>query len=257
MRSTMRSGIALLTGLVLLGACGEELSSASPSSVATEPRLTSSASTDSSPASTVSSVAQSSLPAATTAGSTVPTTSMATVGSLTGAVINTANPSLFGQVFFVPLNLDTYVGSVSETLGPVTWDTGWQPMPAEYVCTGSESFRTLWWGDLRLTFETGPGAGETQFTAWSLGDPSISTGAPLGPPPSSTEPATGITTGEGIGIGTPLKELEAALGDRPFFVIDNRVDIPGALVTSFLLDNEQRVKAIGSGRTDCIDESRV
>ena len=170
---------------------------------------------------------------------------------MSGAVINTANPSLFGQVFFVPLDPDTFAGSVSETLGSVTWDTGWQPMPAERACTGSESFRTLWWGDLRLTFETGPGAGETQFTAWSLGDPSISTSAPLGPPPPSTEPATGITTGEGIGIGTPLTELEAALGDRSFFVTDNRVDIPGALVTSFLLDDEQRVKAIGSGRTDC------
>ena len=65
-----------------------------------------------------------------------------------------------------------------------------------------------------------------------------------------------MTTNEGIGIGTSLDDVEAALGDRWYIVSDGRVDMPGAVVTSFLLDDDQRVVAIGSGRVDCINESQ-
>lgn len=194
----------------------------------------------------------------TAATTTPPTTAVtATTQSLPfEAVINTTSPSVFGQRYNAALDIDLFASDVSGALGGTTWDTGWQPMPPEFVCTGHESYRTIWWGDLRLTFETGPEA-ETRLTAWSLGDPSVSSLAPLGPLPPSSKHASGLTTSEGVGIGTSLDELEAALGDRWYHVADDRVDIPGALVTSFLLDDEQRVSAIGSGRTDCIDDSQV
>jgi hypothetical protein len=128
-------------------------------------------------------------------------------------------------------------------------------MPSEFVCTGSQSFRTIWWGDLRLTFETR--SDEAALTAWSVGDPTVSGHAPLGTPPPSTEPATGITTNEGVDIGMSLAALEAHLEHRQYIAGDGRVDVVAALPTSFLLDEVQRVSAIGSGRVDCIDGSTV
>ena len=163
---------------------------------------------------------------------------------------------MFEHQYFATVDPDTFASDVNPTLGVTTWDTGWQAMPSEFVCTGNQSYRTLWWGDLRLTFEIGTDA-ETRLTAWSIGDPSVSALAPLGAPPPATEPSSGITTTDGIGIGSSLDELKVALGDRGYNVNGDRVDIPGALVTSFLLDDQQRVTAIGSGRVDCIGDSQV
>jgi hypothetical protein len=165
-------------------------------------------------------------------------------------VIDTAYASVFGKQYADVLDIDSFASDVSASLGDITWDTGWQITPPEHACTASQSYRTIWWGDLRLTFEIGPD-GQTRLTAWSLGDPSVSSLAPLGPIPPSIEHASAMTTTEGIGIGTSLDELTAALDTTRHYVSDGRVDIPGALVTTFLLDTDQHVRAIGSGRVDC------
>jgi hypothetical protein len=169
-------------------------------------------------------------------------------------VIDTAAASVFEQHYFDRVDLDVFTNDASESLGDITWDTAWRPMPIEYSCTGNKSYRTIWWGDLRITFETGASS-DVRLTAWSVGDPSVSSLAPLGPPPPTEMAATRFTTGEGIGVGASLAELETALGDRCYNASEGRVDVPCALVTSFLIDRDQRVSAVGSGRVDCIDDT--
>jgi hypothetical protein len=173
------------------------------------------------------------------------------------AVIDTTDVSVFGKHFYDVIDLADFTDEVSAALGSTTWDTGWQLMPAEYSCTLNSAYRTMWWGDVRLTFETGAESPDTYFTAWSVGDPSVSFLAPLGPLASTTEPASGLKTRQGIGIGTALDELKTALTGHWYIVSDGRVDIPGVISTSFLLDDDSRVTAIGSGRMDCIDEAKV
>ena len=262
MRRTMRRRI-VLTACVLLAACGDDASNDATTSGSLTTALPATSVPDTAPTSTApeapaqSATDATSLPPMTSAPSPPPTMATATTEpALFEAVIDSTRAAVFGHRYFDTVDVDTFASNVSAILGSTTWDTGWQPMPSEFACTGNQSFRTVWWGDLRLTFATGTDS-EVLLTAWTLGDPSVSTLAPLGSLPPSTEPATGIATSEGIGLGTSLADLESALGDRWYNVSDGRVDIPGALVTSFLLDDEQRVSAIGSGRVDCIDESTV
>ena len=165
-------------------------------------------------------------------------------------VIDTAYAAVFGKQYADVIEVESFASDVSASLGDITWDTGWQSTPPEPRCTSSQSYRTLWWGDLRLTFEIAPDQ-QTILAAWSLGDPSVSPLAPLGPLPPPIERTSGLTTTEGIGIGTSLDDLTAALGQTQHYVSDGRVDIPGALVTTFLLDPDEHVTAIGSGRTEC------
>jgi hypothetical protein len=90
------------------------------------------------------------------------------------AVIDTTDVSVFGKHFYDVIDLADFTDEVSAALGSTTWDTGWQLMPAEYSCTLNSAYRTMWWGDVRLTFETGAESPDTYFTAWSVGDPSVS-----------------------------------------------------------------------------------
>jgi hypothetical protein len=172
-------------------------------------------------------------------------------------VIDTANGSVFGLTGVALADPDDVIAHIGEFVGEVTLDTGWLRMPVDFVCTGSDSFRTIWWGDLRMTFENGPDG--TWLTAWSVGDPSVSSLAPLGaPPPEDDRRPTGLASREGIAIGAPAEDVRAILGDRLYQDDEDRmVVLSGAIVTSILLDQDQRVSAIGSGRTDCINGSTV
>ena len=250
MRATVIGRFVLLTGLLLVAACGDDESNSSPSpsgestvspSSATVPSITSAPATavPSSMASPVSSAAIS------------PSTTVVTIEAPPfDPVIDTSFAAVFGKQYADVIEVESFASDVSASLGETTWDTGWQSTPPEPRCTSSESYRTLWWGDLRLTFEIAPDE-TTILAAWSLGDPSVSPLAPLGPLPPPTERTSGLTTTEGIGIGTSLDDLTAALGQTEHYVSDGRVDIPGALVTTFLLGPDEHVTAIGSGRMEC------
>lgn len=170
--------------------------------------------------------------------------------------IDLIRSSLFGLPGVTFADPDEVIDNVPDSIGDVTWDTGWLSMPVEFACTGNDSFRTLWWGDVRLTFETGPDG--TMLTAWSIGDPAVSSLAPLGPlPPEVDRRASGVVSNEGIGIGTPADDVRSALGDDIVVDEPNHLVVLGALVTQVLLDDDQRVSSIGSGRNDCIDGENV
>jgi hypothetical protein len=127
---------------------------------------------------------------------------------------------------------DDVVETVAGALGQPTWDTGWQPMPAEFDCTGNDSYRTVWWSDVRMTFERTPiGA---ILSAWSVGDPAASPLAPVGPLPTTTDSPSGLSTQDGIGVGTPAAQATSTLRDRVYSSsADYIVVLSGPLATSF------------------------
>ncbi|CAN0284725.1 unnamed protein product, partial [Phaeothamnion confervicola] len=78
-----------------------------------------------------------------------------------------AKGTLFGLAPLSAASPDVAIALLRPSLGEVTWDTDWQPMPAEFACTGNDSYRTIWWADVRMTFERGTVG--TLLTAWSVG----------------------------------------------------------------------------------------
>ena len=186
-----------------------------------------------------------------TVGSTAPPTSSS--ASATSVVEAAGAPDIAkGTMFgFAPMNAaspEDAIALLRPSLGEVTWDTNWQPMPADFACTGNDSYRTVWWGDLRMTFESNSSV--TLLTAWSVG--AAPTGAPLGPlPPTSL--ATGIETAEGVRIGLTVSEV---LGIFPGLTYDDnsqsiQVVSSSGLATMLYFDTSQQLVGFGSSRNDC------
>ena len=192
------------------------------------------------------------LPGATLPNSQEPPTSSTTASTLptgTTGALDIGGGTMFGFAPSMPANPDDVIIRLQQVIGTVTWDTQWQPMPEEFACTGNDMYRTMWWGDLRFTFENSPFG--TLLTAWSLGEGQVL--APLGPLPDAIGPATGITTDEGVGIGSAAAEVSATVGDQMIGTFDGGIQVVSStgLATIVSLDGDQRIVGIGSSRNDC------
>lgn len=203
----------------------------------------------------------------TTTSPPPPTDAPTTTLDETDGAIDAAASTIWGLHLFAERPSDDVVQVVSDRLGAPTTDTGFLPMPEEFACTGKESYRVARWGDLRMTFGQGytdPTAPDVEPTdsetmiAWSVGDDVAAPLAPTGETPEGPEP-TGITTAEGVGIGSDRAELQAAFGDAILGGGDERVsvyvpDAGGAVpvATAFVFDGDTIV-GIGAGAPDCLD----
>jgi len=193
------------------------------------------------------------LPDSPLPNSQVPPTSSQALATLpTGAVgaLDIGGGTLFGFAPNLAANPDDVIKRLEQAIGVVTWDTQWLPMPDGFACTGNNSYRTIWWGDLRFTFERSPIVG-TLLTAWSLGEGQVL--APVGPIPDAIGPATGIATDEGVGIGSAAAEVSATVGDNMIGAFDGSIQVVSSTgpATIVSLDGDQRIVGIGSSRNDC------
>jgi hypothetical protein len=195
---------------------------------------------------------QTTAPSATVGSTAPPTSSSAPSTSVVEAAgaPDIAKGTMFGLAPMNTASPEDAIALLRPSLGEVTWDTNWQPMPAEFACTGNDSYRTVWWGDLRMTFETTP-FGTTLLTAWSVGAAQVL--APIGPLPSTTSPATGIETAEGVRIGSTVSEV---LGIFPGLTYDDnsqsiQVVSSTGLATMLYFDTSQQLVGFGSSRNDC------
>ena len=115
------------------------------------------------------------------------------------------NPSLFGYSALTEVDDAALVDDVSEALGDPDDDTGWIPMPDEFACTGAVVYRSLLWADVRFVLARSDGPGITYVAAWSVGDTALAYSPALAV--QITEPS-GITTADGIGLGSSADQLE-------------------------------------------------
>ena len=121
-------------------------------------------------------------------------------------------------------------------------------MPERWRCTQRSEYRTIWWGDLRLTFERDPD--HVDLTTWSVGDPAAAFG-PLGAIPPARDPS-GVMSG-GIGVGDTRADLLASLAGRDLVIEEaGTITLGGALGFTYLLDGDV-VTGVGLGRLDCLD----
>jgi hypothetical protein len=169
-----------------------------------------------------------------------------------GRGIELDDASLFGLIFGAEVDVDRFVPDVSTQLGEPTLDTGWLPVGDEWSCTGSTDFRTIWWGDVRTTFERSDEP-IPRLTAWSVGDPSVAAGAPLGGAPSSVDPS-GVVTDRGFGTGATRSEVTSATDDIGIFndETDRWVVLSNGSATLVQFDDDL-VSGIGVSRLDCLE----
>lgn len=178
------------------------------------------------------------------------------IDSVPVVAVDVSSSTIFGIGVFEAVDVDAVATDVSAQLGAPTTDSGWLPTVGQ-SCAGSTDARVLWWGDFRLTFERYQGNGDVrdELSAWTVGDPTVFELAPIGDVPAA-QPSN-IVTGEGIGLGSTLAEIQSAWqnvnnGGGDQLVV---VDRGGTLVIR--LDNGGQVVGFGNGPFDCpVDETR-
>ncbi|TDT14840.1 hypothetical protein BDK89_0398 [Ilumatobacter fluminis] len=168
------------------------------------------------------------------------------------SVVDVAQRSAFGWSFGDQVFVPALVDRLSADIGEPSFDSGWQSMPDVWACTGQAAYRTLWWGDFRMTIE-GDGSDDATVSGWSVGDPDAAF-APLGNRPTSTE-ASGVGWSSEVGVGTARDRVLPAIPVDSGMIDEqpNRVTVNGVLPLTVLIDDDT-VTGIGSGRNDCIDE---
>lgn len=158
------------------------------------------------------------------------------------------NPSVFGYSALTDVDDAELVDDVSDALGNPDDDTGWIPMPDAYTCTGATEYRSLLWADIRFVLARSAGVGTSYVAAWSIGDTELAYSPALAV--EITEPS-GITTADGIGLGTSADRLDD-VGWAQFLRQDDRFfGLAGTGPVSFQLDAADRVVAISYEQNDC------
>ncbi|MAT06087.1 MAG: hypothetical protein CL424_13695 [Acidimicrobiaceae bacterium] len=160
-----------------------------------------------------------------------------------------ATPTVFGYAALTEVDETALVEDVSEALGDVDADTSWVPMPADYACTGASEYRSLLWDDIRyvLARREGP-AGLTYLAGWTIGDTALTFSPPLD---AEITEASGITTDDGIGLGTSADRLENLDWDQSWRQGDRFLGLAGLGPVIFQLDTSNQVVGMSYEQNDC------
>jgi hypothetical protein len=216
-----------------------------------EPHVEGTAQVTTVPMTTTSSTSTTSPATSTTTTTTTTSTTTTSLPAPGSPAINVDDLSIRGWQMWDTRGPEAAISDLRDPLGEPTFDTGWLPMPDEWRCTQMPEYRTVWWGDVRLTFERS--SDRLQLSGWSVGIPSASYAPQGAVPPLS--PASGAEMADGVGIGASRSSVLAALGDRDLvFEQPDGISVGGALVLVIPLDTDDRVAGFGVGRTDCIGD---
>ena len=158
------------------------------------------------------------------------------------------DPSIFGYSALTEVEDSALLDDVSETLGDPDDDTGWIPMPNAYACTGATEYRSLLWDDIRFVLTRSADLGATYVAAWSIGDTALAFSPPLD---AEITEASGITTADGIGLGTSADRLEDVGWDQFLREDDRFLGLAGTGPVEFHLDAAEQVVAMSYEQNDC------
>jgi len=173
--------------------------------------------------------------ATTVAESTVvETTEPSTTVPITDVVL--LNQNGLGLVTFGD-DPEAAIVAVTAVLGAPTEDTGWSEPLAISACSGTQ-LRRVSWGSLSLYFgdDSPIEQGTPHLFAYSYGNAEDLEGAPVG-----------LTTPEGIGLGTTVQFLQAAYPD---VVIDAGEE--GIIEPSFFVNDLLSGRLTGGGDDDLV-----
>jgi hypothetical protein len=155
-----------------------------------------------------------------------------------------------------PATVDDALAALQSLAGAPTADSGWQPIPAGQSCHLYAESRTIWWGDLRLSFARGhleaPADDLSEaLVAWAVGvvqAPSIV--PPLGTPGAAV---VDVRLDGAISVGATQEALEALVADKGYFFIQPGVVSAGGRPL-FLGLGEGVLTGFAAGLDECYDD---
>ena len=160
-----------------------------------------------------------------------------------------SNPEVFGYAALTEVDDAALIDDVTEALGGSDADTGWIPMPEAYACTGASEYRSLLWDDIRYVLTRYDSAPQTTvLAAWTIGDTALEYSPPLDT--GITEPS-GITTDDGIGLGTSADQLANLDWDQSLLEHGRFLGLAGSGPVVFELDATNQVVAMSYEQNDC------
>jgi hypothetical protein len=163
--------------------------------------------------------------------------------------IDLESGSIFGFRPGPDVGPDRVREALTPVLGPPTRDTGWYVTPSvagsEGDCSGQQSQRIVRWGSLSFAFRR---SNTEILWSWALGDTNAAIGDQREPQPIVQQPVINATTAEGIGVGTPVDELERRFGSRVQPFQNGRGAFIGAASLAF---EDKAVVGIGSELAVC------
>lgn len=213
-------------------------STPSPTSVAEGPVITAEPTTTTSTAPTTPSTAPMTVASST---ATVPSPPRARIAG----AIDMQALAVFGHSIAMgpePIAADATIADISSDLGPPAVDTGWRQ---GWACSAQVESRLVRWGDLRLVFLRGESA--EHLSSWRIGDPTGLSVDDAGPDVGALPP-TGITTADGVGIGSAIADVDTLSGATSGSDLDL---VDGTDVSVRFEDG--RIVGIGTGVRVCED----
>jgi hypothetical protein len=161
-----------------------------------------------------------------------------------------SGPSVFGYDALTEVEDAALVDDVNAALHEPDADTGWIATPEAYACTGASEYRSLLWDDIRLVLaRRAVTTGSTTYlSAWSVGDVTLTFSPPLD---AEIERASGITTSDGIGLGTSVDRLDEVEWYQSYRDGDRFFGLAGIGPVIFQLDGAGDVTAMSFEQNDC------
>jgi hypothetical protein len=161
-----------------------------------------------------------------------------------------SSPSVFGYGALTDVDDVALVDDVNAAMDEPDADTGWIPMPSAYACTGASEYRSLLWDDIRvvLAHRTAAVGSTTYMAAWSIGDAVLAFSPAL---EAEITRSSGITTGDGIGLGTSVDRLDELEWDQSDRDGDRFFGLAGIGPVVFQLDGAGHVTAMSFEQNDC------
>ena len=143
------------------------------------------------------------------------------------------------------------IDEFSDVFGPPTADSGWQPMPSTFWCQEYHRFRTLWWGDVRVSLEGGDDT-NAWLTGWGVGvivgefSPVIGgPGAPTGVP---------LLIDGLVQIGSPATDIDQITSVRTSLDHPPLAAPPSPIQFAIV---EDRVAGFAAGRPGCYSNYNI
>lgn len=155
-----------------------------------------------------------------------------------------------------PATVDDALAVLQPLAGPPTADSGWQPIPASYSCHVYAESRTIWWGDLRLSFARGSFEKALDdlsepLVAWAVGVVQAPSIVPL--LGVSGTPVVDVWLDGEIPVGAAQQAVESFVDDEGYFFLQPGVVSVGGQPL-WLGFGEGVLTGFAAGLDECYDD---
>ena len=155
-----------------------------------------------------------------------------------------------------PTSADGTVMEMTARLGEPSADSGWVGVPESFSCHLYAESRTVWWGDIAVSFGRGPlvanpGSEDADYLeGWSVGAADGFTVPRLGEP---SAPRVTVLLSGAVEIGSTEAELSRLVSDSGYWFADGFVHGSSYFPVAVTIE-DGRVVGFGVSQFECYDD---